>query len=142
MSSVCRRPSDNALAWSGMKWSIPPRIALLRTSRFSPGNGDVDNGTAISHATSSNATTDTTAPPTSSMRCNGRLAMARRSRVPNHPANVCPSTASAKIVTSDTASRMPLSANWLAINGPTCSPISAPLKNPPMDSAPITKPCR
>jgi hypothetical protein len=106
------------------------------------GNGDDPSGTAISHATSRSATTDTTAPPASSMRCSGLLAMARRSRVPNQPASVCPSTASAKMAVSDTTSRIPLSVNRFAISGPSCSPISAPLKNPPMDSAPITKPCR
>ena len=36
----------------------------------------------------------------------------------------------------------PPSANRSAISGPSCNPMSAPLKNPPKDSAPMTNPCR
>jgi hypothetical protein len=142
VSSVSRSPADSACASSGIRSLMPPRIRLLRTSLFSAGNGEDPSGTAISHATSSNATTDTTAPPASSMRCSGLFSIARRSRVPNQPASVCPSTANAKIATSDTTRRTAPSANWLAISGPICRPMRAPLKNPPMDSAPITNPCR
>ncbi len=74
-------------------------------ARLSHGNGVEPSGTAISHATSSTATSETTAPPASSSRCSGRLVIGRRSWVPSQPARVCPSTASAKIATSDTTSR-------------------------------------
>ena len=49
---------------------------------------------------------------------------------------------SAKIATSETTSRAVGSVKRSAISGPTCRPISTPLKNPPNESAPMTKPWR
>ena len=142
VSSVSRSAEDSACARSGMSPLIPPRIALLRTALFSAGNGVEPSGTAISHATSSTATSEITAPPASSRRCSGRLEIARRTWVPSQPARVCPSTASAKIVTSETTRRVVLAVNRSATSGPTWRPISTPLKKPPNESAPMTNPWR
>ena len=72
MSTVSRSAVDSSWAWSGRTWLTTVISALLRTEAASQGTEDEPSGTATSQATSSTATTETNAPPTSSTRLPGR----------------------------------------------------------------------
>ena len=67
VSTVVRRAFDNAWACCGINAFTPCSTSLDRTALARPGIDDDPSGPATSHATSSNATTDTSAPPVSSM---------------------------------------------------------------------------
>src|SRR3954454_19019710 len=128
---------------SGTASSTACTSADCRTWLETDGNGELASGEATIHATSSTAAAETTAPATESTTFAGSQVTWERRARPAAPATIWPSNAPARTTTSAAKTRVTVEPSIRSATAPdSWAPSTAPPRNPTIDVAETSSPCR